>query len=331
MELTFWWMPFIALAAAVAGVGVYVARRRRERDHLTRNGIPVAHGERLTSLPAYQRVLKRYRRLLAGVLVLVVALAAASVLLAARPSAVTVVEPQSYKRDIVLCLDVSGSMTDADAKIASTFASLAKGLDGERIGLTIFDSSAVQVFPLTDDYDYVQRELNTYRKSFESQGDDGLQYWTGTDLGKGASLIGDGLSSCVLSFDGDTSTRPRSIILATDNYVNGSPIFTLKQAGAFATKKNVRVYAVDPVDTNSGALDDVATELKNVAVGTGGSFYALDDSTTVPAIVSLIDSREAGLFTGTRRLVVTDDPGVLAAIALFLTMGVLVLLWRVRL
>ncbi|BDZ51005.1 hypothetical protein GCM10025867_32460 [Frondihabitans sucicola] len=333
MELIFWWMPLAAAAVAGGGVWLYLAWRRRSRARLQRDGVPVAHSERLTELPEYQRVLRRYRALLAGVLTIVVVASGVGVLLASRVSSVEVVQPQSYKRDIMLCLDVSGSMTDVDAKIVDTFASLAKNLHGERVGLTVFDSSAVQVFPLTDDYDYVKTELTTYRDSFRSQGESGLRYWTGTDLGEGASLIGDGLSSCVLGFDGDSSSkRPKSIVLATDNYVNGSPIFTLKQAGDLATKHDVRVYAIDPVDYSAdGTPDTVATQLKDVVDKTGGGFYGLSSTDTVPAIVQKIDDQEAGLFTGARRLVVSDHPGPLVVAGLLLLMASFGLLWRVRL
>ncbi|GAA4666017.1 VWA domain-containing protein [Frondihabitans cladoniiphilus] len=326
-------MPLVALALALGGAFAYVAWRRRTRDRLKRSGTPIAHSERLTALPEYRRVLRQYRALLAGVLVAAIIASGVGVLLASRLSTVSVVQPQSYKRDIMLCLDVSGSMTDVDAKIVDTFASLAKHLDGERIGLTIFDSSAVQVFPLTDDYDYVAKELTAYRNSFQSQGDSGLRYWTGTDLGQGASLIGDGLASCVTGFDGSkSSTRPRSIVFATDNYVNGSPLFTLKQAGQFATKGGIRVYGIDPVDYSSGdGLSTVALEMKQVVESTGGAFYGLTSTDTVPSIVKAIDSREAGLFTGSKRLVITDHPNVLIVVGLLAMIALFGLLWRVRL
>lgn len=333
MELIFWWMPLAALGLAIVGAALYVRWRRRTRDLLRRDGVPVAHSERLTELPEYRRVMRRYRALLGALLAVVVVAAGSGVLLASRVSSVETVEPQSYKRDIMLCLDVSGSMTDVDAKIVDTFASLAEGLNGERIGLTVFDSSAVQVFPLTDDYDYITAQLKTYRDSFQTQGDTGVRYWTGTDLGQGASLIGDGLGSCVLGFDGDTSSkRPKSIILATDNYVNGSPILTLKQAGALATKRGIRVYAIDPVAGSSESTSDtVAAELKSVVDSTNGGFYGLSGTDTVPAIVKRIDEQEAGLFTGARRLVVADNPVPLTIAGILLVMGALGLLWRVRL
>ena len=333
MEVTFWWMPLVALGCAGGGVVVYLRWRRRLHSRLRREGIPVAHSERLTALPEYRRVIRRYRALLACLLVAVVVASGVGVLLASRVSDVEAESPRSYTRDIVLCLDVSGSMTDVDAKIVDTFASLAKSLHGERIALTVFDSSAVQVFPLTDDYSYVETELTAYRNSFRSQGASGLQYWTGTDQGDGASLIGDGLASCTLAFDGDRSTtRPRSIILATDNYVNGSPIFTLQKAASLAEKRSVRVYGIDPVDYSaSGGPDAVATEMKKAVEGTGGGFYGLSGGATVPTIVKRIDAQEAGVFTGAKRLVVRDHPGPLLVVGLLALLASLGLLWRVRL
>ena len=339
MGLIFWWMPLL-LALVCLGVTLFeVRRRRRDRDRRRRLGTPVAHGERLTRLPVYRRLVSRYRLVLVAALVGLIGLGGVAGLLASRVSSVDVVEPPSFKRDIMLCLDVSGSMTEVDSQIVETFGRLAEGLDGERIGLSLFDSSTVTAFPLTDDYDFVRTQLELYRQSFDSAGDEGTRYWSGTDLGSGASLIGDGLASCLLGFDGDgdgdadgESTRPRSIVLATDNYVNGEALVTLPEAGELATERGVRVYAVNPADYSTDAVaDEVAAELRTTVESTGGAYYALDDATSVAGIIERIDAREAGLFTGTRRLVVTDDPRGLAIAGLLAAAAALVLLWRVRL
>jgi Ca-activated chloride channel family protein len=331
--LIFWWVPLVALVVVGVAAWLYLRWRRRERARLRRLGTPVAHSERLTGLPVYRRLVRRYRALLAVALVGVVALSGIGVLLASRVSSTEVVEPQSYKRDVILCLDVSGSMTEVDAQIVDTFAQLAQGLDGERIGLSLFDSSSVTAFPLTDDYDFVTEQLEQYRASFDSAGEDGTRYWSGTDLGQGASLIGDGLASCVLGFDGGSeSTRPKSVVLATDNYVNGQALLTLQEAGDLAAERDVRVYALNPADYSTDAVaDEVAGELRDVAEATGGAYYPLEASTTVADVIERIDEREAGLFTGARRLVVTDHPQGLAVAALLVALGSFVLLWRVRL
>ena len=62
----------------------------------------------------------------------------------------------------MLCLDVSGSMSEVDVEVLSVFEELLDGFEGERIGLTIFNSSPVQIFPLTDDYEFIRGHLREH-------------------------------------------------------------------------------------------------------------------------------------------------------------------------
>ena len=120
-------------------------------------------------------------------------LAVAAVLGAARPVQRVTLVDQKDNRDIVLCLDVSGSMIDVDAEVVSTFLRLAEGFRGERISMVIFNSSAVPVFPLTDDYDFVSDQLRRAQRSLTIV--DGKDpFFAGTLNGAGSSLIGDGLT-----------------------------------------------------------------------------------------------------------------------------------------
>lgn len=73
------------------------------------------------------------------------------------------------------------------------------------------------------------------------------EQWVGTMNGVGASLIGDGLASCVMRFDHADEQRARSIILATDNELNGSPpIVSLKEAADYSASKKIRIYTINP-------------------------------------------------------------------------------------
>lgn len=193
MELSFWWVLPLA-AAALALALLRAARHPQGRD--TR---PVAHSERLTALPEYRRALRRHRRWLAAAVAAGLLLLVATALAAARPAGRSITQPELRNRDIILCLDVSGSMAGTDAAITGVFERLAKEFDGERIGMVMFDSRAVQLFPLSDDYDYVAGELVAARKAFDDGGDD---FFSGTWGGSGSSLVGDGLASCLRSFPG---------------------------------------------------------------------------------------------------------------------------------
>jgi len=336
MELTFWWVLPVA-AAAAAGAGWLVFRKRAGENARRR---PVANADRLTVLPEYQAALRQYRRWLAVAALAAVTLAASAAIAAARPSDLTTIRPEQHNRDIVLCLDASGSMSGADAEVVDVFTELAADFDGERIGLTIFDSSAVQVFPLTDDYTYVQEQLTMAKDAFNGAGSSG--FLDGTWNGRGSSLIGDGLASCVESFpaadgtprDGkaqDQSARSRSVVLATDNFLSGDPIFTLDEAGALAQERNVRVYALNPGDFDYGsAPGQPGALLKAAAEATGGAYYALDSPDAVAGIVREVQATEAAAIQGAPRAVVSDRPDVPLTVALLSGLVLAGASWRLR-
>lgn len=340
MELTFWWvLPAAVLAAAAAWfLGV---RRPRAGEPRRR---PVAHSDRLTALPEYQAALRQHRvrlRILsaAGMVLLLAAAVAA-----ARPAERSSTRPEQHKRDIILCLDASGSMNSADAEIVDVFGRLAAEFDGERIGLTVFDSSAVQVFPLTDDYGYVQEQLRLAKDAFD--GDGAASFLDGTWGGQGSSLIGDGLASCVQGFPAarpgavgaeapgeavDAGRPSRSVILATDNYLSGAPIFSLAEAGGLAKEREVRVYALNPGDYDYGTdPGQPGARLRAAAEDSGGAYYALDSPDAVPGIISRIRATEAAAFQAAPRAVITDHAEVPLAVALLAGLVLAVAAWRFR-
>ncbi len=309
MDVTLLWPWALAALSAVALglalVGLLLPRRRRDR------GLPVAHVDRLTGLAAFRRALLRYRLWIAGALLASIGGAVVAGAVAARPSGVHANQEDDYKRDILLCLDVSGSMVDVDAEILRVYQQLASELDGERIGMRIFDASSVMAFPLTSDYDYIAAQLGRYERALTGTlgPDEQFNYLAGTANGLGASLVGDGLASCVLDFaDLEASERPRSVILATDNVVNGQQIFTLPQAGQLAVDHEVRVYAINPFDWGG---DMASQELRDVAEGTGGAYFPLDFAQTVPQIVDRVSAIEAGYIETPPRIQVVDRPGAL--------------------
>ena len=125
----------------------------------------MAHAERLTALPAYQKACGAAQSWLVTALAALAVLAVSLIVAAARPVSESTSIPEQRNRDIMLCLDVSGSMLDTDQAIVDVFAKLVGSFKGERIGITIFDSSAVMVFPLTDDYEFVADELTVAKKA----------------------------------------------------------------------------------------------------------------------------------------------------------------------
>lgn len=313
-------LPCLALVAAA-----WFLARHRPR------GQPVAHGWRLTALPGYRRALRR--SLLAGAAALAaLGLTAAATLLGlSRPVAVETVEESQERRDVLLCLDASGSMVEANVGIIDAYLEMLDRFEGARIGLMMFNSTSVMAFPLTDDYEMARELLDEARLGFASYGYRGTHYFTATTGGEGGSLVGDGLASCVRGFDRAEEDRSRSIVLATDNDIHdiaNEQIFTVPEAARMAAAQDIHVYALG-VETFYARGVSMA-DLQEAAELTGGEFFE-PDAGTPERVVERIQAREAGRVDAPPRQTVHDRPGLALGIAAFALPVALVLLWRARL
>lgn len=251
----------LGLLILATGITLWLAGRRR-----TTSALPVAFPERLRELPRFRQLARTSLRLLVLRTCCLLLAGVGVALLAARlidpvPSATT-----RANRDVVLCLDVSGSMTAVDRAIVDNYLELADRLAGERIGLVLFDSTAVTVFPLTDDPDWIREQLLATRAELSEEQP------VGTNMAPGSSLIGDGLVSCVQRFDEEDRHRSRTIVLATDNELAGEPLFTLAQATDRAVERQVMIYGISP----TGPTADF-TEFRRQARRTHGEVLTLGD------------------------------------------------------
>lgn len=328
MALANWWLILVAAGVVIVAivVGVIVGLRsgvKTEEHERAR----VARAERLRALPTFRTALNRRVLALSGILLLGVVAALSAGVVSARPMSSQTIQPVNTSRDIMLCLDVSGSMREVDVEVLTVFEELLEDFEGERIGLTIFNSSPVQIFPLTDDYEFIRGHLQSIRESFDFT-ESIPEHWVGTLNGNGASLIGDGLAACTMAFDHPDDERSRSIIFATDNEVNGASIVTLDEAAAYADSIDVRVFALNPVQ---GKDADVSAELTKAAEATGGAAYGLRDTTTVSDIVEQVQEQEATELKGQAQVVWTDTPDLWIVILMISMLSFIVVLWRVKL
>ena len=328
MALANWWVILAVVGAAIVAIviGVLLGLRGGAKTDAHERA-RVARAERLRALPTFRQALNRRVLALSGILLLGVIAVVSAGVVAARPMSSQTIQPVNTSRDIMLCLDVSGSMSEVDVEVLSVFEELLEDFEGERIGLTIFNSSPVQIFPLTDDYPFIREHLQSIRESFDYL-DEVPEHWVGTLNGNGASLIGDGLAACAMAFDHPDDERSRSIIFATDNEINGASIVTLDEASAYAKSVGVRVFALNPVE---GKDADVSAELTRAAEATGGQAYGLRDTTTVSDIVAQVQEQEATELKGQAQVVWTDTPNLWIVVLLVSMLSFIVVLWRVKL
>ncbi len=347
MALAWWWMVLLLLA--LLGLGYYLYYKFGRSVKPVKRGVPIAHSERLAALPSYAKVIGLYRRYVWALLVVCGLAVVSAILLAARPVNIQLTSPAEKNRDIMLCLDVSGSVTGTDAKLFSKFIELTDTFAGQRIGLTIFDSSPITIFPLTDDYQLVHNQLETGYQAFVNIGTtaDGsvdighasgaqLQRYndfiagTASNDNAGSSLVGDGLASCVMSMGNNGQHRSQSIILATDNQTAGTPIIDTTSAAALAKQKGIRVYAVDP--STSTTYDYEVTDrsqLKAAALSTGGNYYQLN-GLSIQDIINSISKQEATFLPTAPQLVKNDTPLPMTIVLSLLVAAMLFITWRLR-
>lgn len=274
----------VVLAAACAWRYAGGLRGRRHQDA----DLWIAHTARIHGLPRFRVLARRQVRWLALDLACAAVAVVGALLLVARPVAVTSDSREMRARDVMLCLDVSGSMTQADEVVVASYLKLVGRLQGERIGLVVWNSTGVMAFPLTDDYIFVEAQLRSMMAAFgdeeagaEADEIDGRAVVRAANIGDGSSLIGDGLTSCLLRFDQRARDRPRTVVFATDNQLAGAPLFTLEEAGQKAVDERVLVFGITP-GIPDGAQKD---ELRRVVERTGGRLL---DITSDPAMEARI-------------------------------------------
>jgi Ca-activated chloride channel family protein len=217
---------------------------------------------------------------------------------------VILARPQSTNRskdvttegiDIVITLDISGSMLAEDFKpnrleaakdVATEFIN---GRPNDRIGLVIFSSESFTQCPLTTDHAAL------------------LNLFSGVKMGmiEDGTAIGNGLATAVNRLK-DSKAISRVIILLTDGVNNMGSIAPIS-AAEIAKVFGVRVYTIGigtrgvapyPVQTPFGVqyqdmdVDIDEAMLKQIAQITDGKYYRATNNQTLREIYSEIDKLE---------------------------------------
>ncbi len=204
--------------------------------------------------------------------------------------------------DIVVALDMSGSMISEDFEVRgervnrfNMARSVLKGFidkrPNDRIGLVLFASQAFIGTPLTLDHDFVQANL------------DRLEIGA---INENSTAIGDGLGTAVNRLR-DLKAKSKIVILMTDGVNNAGKLQPLLAAEAAASLK-VKVYTVGiglrgqapmpgrdmfgrkiyqmmPVDVDEDTLQKIADK-------TGGKYYRADNAEKFQQIYDEIDKLE---------------------------------------
>ncbi len=283
------------LLAALVGPLLVVAALRRERSGqaLLFPGLARLRGGR----PSWRLRLRQLPLVLTALGLVAVALALA------RPQQGSLKEEVTTRGvDIVVALDISGSMAAEDFQPRNRIA-VAKEVVSEfvrrrthdRIGLVIFASKSLTKSPPTTDTGLLLRQLEDVR----------------LDMLPDGTAIGSGLATALTRLR-RSKAHSRVIVLVTDGSNNAGEIAPLTAAD-LARAMEVRVYTIGvgrggqvpvPVRVRDPATDKireykVMTEvdideelLKAIANRTGGEFFRATDSDSLRHIFDRIDKME---------------------------------------
>jgi Ca-activated chloride channel family protein len=233
-----------------------------------------------------RHVLFGIRTIAAGLIIIVLA----------RPQSVSSYQDTSTEGiDIILTLDISGSMLARDFKpdrleasknVATEFIS---GRPYDRIGLVVFSGESFTQCPLTTDHAVL---INLLREIKSGMIEDG-------------TAIGEGLATAVNRIK-DSEAKSKVIILLTDG-VNNRGIIAPLTAAEIAKTYGIRVYTIGvgsqgvapyPVQTPFGIqYQDMKVEidegvLKQIAQMTDGKYFRATDNEKLVQVYSEIDKME---------------------------------------
>lgn len=219
-----------------------------------------------------------------------------------RPQTGTTSAPaQASGIDIMLLLDVSGSMRSLDFKldgkpasrvdvVKSVVAKFIQDRPDDRIGLTVFSGAPYLVSPVTLDHDWLLQNL------------DRVQIGTTED----GTAIGSGIAAGLNRLR-DQAAKSKVIVLLTDGQNNTGNVSPLTAAQA-AHALGVRVYTIgigvrgeaplpvtDAFGNQQTVMEKVDVDedtLQKIATTTGGQFYRATNTEALRRIYAAIDRLE---------------------------------------
>lgn len=225
--------------------------------------------------------------------------------------------------DIVLCFDISGSMTatdfnpnrlEASKAVATQFV---EGRPGDRIGITIFSNLSFTLTPVTADHALVLQQISNIQAGM---------------LGEEGTAIGSGLATSVDRLR-QSKAKSKIIVLLTDGVDFGGAI-SPDVAVNMAKTYGIKVYTIGvgsmqevdmPADPASGQttaqkqkLEFNEGLLEQMAAATGAKYFRATDNNALVGVYQSINQLEKSKIEVKtyNRYVELYRPWLLAAIVL---------------
>jgi len=198
--------------------------------------------------------------------------------------------------DIILCFDISGSMTEKDftpnrlAAAKAVAKDFVNNRNGDRIGITIFSNKSFTLCPLTNDYTTVNKQIDVIESGY---------------LNTEGTAIGSGIATSVSRLKASDAVT-KIIILLTDGADAGG-LISPTEAAEMATEAGIKIYTIG-IGSNKIVEEIVTNEygsvvqkkqaafneniLKNIATATGAQYFQAFDEAALAKVYASINQLE---------------------------------------
>ena len=311
--------PVVLVVAIIISVLLFFIRLKKNNKYT--DGKKVANTKFIKESTYYKSRMKVYKVLSQILKIVSVFVIVLTSVLITRITTTRYIPDEAVSRDVYLCLDISGSMDEINLELISTFKKIVKDLEGDRIGIVIFNCNPIVLCPLTDDQEYllskldhIERVLKNYSKTYANLSSDDIfdasAIISGTQVesDRGGSIIGDGLAYTVYRFPKmeEYPDRTRIILLCTDNELTGEPYISLEDAASLCKKYNILLYAMCPEIMKNTEYGNTYKEA--VEKNAGGKFYIGNDKKMISSLVGEIKQTKQTQIKKTNKIRIIDYP-----------------------
>ena len=202
--------PIVIIICLILGLAIFFINFNKKSKYT--NGKKVANTKYIKRKKYYKEKIKKYN-ILKNILknISVICIVVTSILIA-RPITTQTKSEEKYNRDILISLDISLSECEVNLELVRKFKKIIPNIEGDRIGIILYNTAPIVYCPLTDDYDYINESLNIIERqlklvidndgmipsSTDEEGSESFVFWYGGTVAdsenRGSSLVGDGLA-----------------------------------------------------------------------------------------------------------------------------------------
>lgn len=348
MELMY---PFVIFVCLVISIIIFFKRNKKKSEYSV--GKKVANTKYVKETEYFKMKMKKYHKITNLIKIISVIVILLTGVLIARPITVQTKNEEKLNRDIIVSLDISTSECDVNLEVIEKFKRILPDIEGDRIGIVLYNTAPIVYCPLTEDYDYIEECFETIQKqlkivsdnggrvpvSLDEKGAETTAFWYGGTVDnneiRGSSLVGDGLAGTIFAFPDlkNNIDRTRIIIFATDNDVAGAEEISLEDACEICNQYKINLYAYCPTtQMNSYTSEEkIAKYKKAVEEKAKGNFYTGNLETATSNIVKEIKETKKTMLKTSKKTIVTDHPEIIFVLILVLFLISIILEKRIKL